>query len=275
MAHRANRRRVTSGCAYAHFRPELVAHPMSQNTPPSDPAPTPAESFDALYAHAAPALVHQAYLLTGARRHAFDSVEHAFQRAWESWPEVAADPDPVGWVRARTHDYALAPWHRFPGRLRRPETPPADPAHRALLALPPLHRRTLLLCDGLGLDAEAAAAETAASVPATTSRLHHARTALGQRVPDLADPEAQREWLGDLVATVSTATLPLARSVRTGSERRLRTLTRTVYGVVLLLVCAVLLAALTAASPRPEPAPRDRVVDGAPHSDGHRFPRPR
>ncbi|MFV2120838.1 sigma factor-like helix-turn-helix DNA-binding protein, partial [Streptomyces sp. Act-28] len=157
---------------------------MSQSTPqsPSSPAPTPVESFDALYAHAAPALVHQAYLLTGGRRHAFDSVEHAFQRAWEHWPEVARDPDPVGWVRARTHEYALAPWHRFRRRLGHPETPPADPAHRALLELPPPHRRTVLLCDGLGLGVEEAAAETAATVPATESRLRHARTALGRQV---------------------------------------------------------------------------------------------
>ncbi|URM89153.1 RNA polymerase subunit sigma-70 [Streptomyces sp. MRC013] len=248
---------------------------MSQSSPPSAPSPTPVESFDALYARAAPALVHQAYLLTGGRRHAFDSVEHAFQRAWEHWPEVARDPDPVGWVRARTHEYALAPWHRFRRWAGRPGPPPADPAHRSLLGLPPLYRRTLLLCDGLGLGMEAAAAETAATVPAAASRLHHARAALGQRAPALADPGAQRAWLSGLVSAVSTATLPLARSVRTGSERRLRALTRTVYGTTALLVCAVLLAALTAAAARPGPAaPRDRVVDGAPHHGGHGAPRP-
>lgn len=249
---------------------------MSQSTapPPSAPAPTPVESFDALYAAAAPALVHQAYLLTGRRRHAFDSVEHAFQRAWEHWPEVAFDPDPAGWVRARTYEYALAPWHRFRRRPGRPEAPPADPAHRALLELPPLYRRTVLLCDGLGLSVEEAAVETAATVPATTSRLRHAHTALGQRVPGLADPDDLREWLGGLVAAVSTATLPLARSVRTGSERRLRALTRTVYGVTALLVGAVVLSAVTPPSAPPDPTPRDRVVDGVPHRDDHEAPRP-
>ncbi|GGQ01279.1 sigma factor-like helix-turn-helix DNA-binding protein [Streptomyces roseolilacinus] len=245
---------------------------MSQSTTPSPStsAPTPVEAFDALYARAAPALVHQAYLLTGGRRHAFDSVEHAFQRAWEHWPEVAFDPDPVGWVRARAHEYALAPWHRF----RRPEAPPADPAHRALLELPPPYRRTVLLCDGLGLSVEEAAAETAATVPATTSRLRHARTALGREVPALADPDALRAWLGGLVAAVSTATLPLARSVRTGSERRLRALTRTVYGVAALLVGAVVLSALTPPSDRPEPPSPDRVEHGVPHRDDHEAPRP-
>ncbi|MCP9962987.1 RNA polymerase subunit sigma-70 [Streptomyces somaliensis] len=238
---------------------------MSQSRPPSASSPTPVESFDALYALAAPALVHQAYLLTGGRRHAFDSVEHAFRRAWEHWPEVARDPDPVGWVRARAHDYALAPWHRFRRRVGRPEAPPADPAHRALLGLPPPYRRTLLLCDGLGLGVEEAAAETAATVPAATGRLHHARAALGQRAPGLADPGAQREWLSGLVSAVSTATLPLARCVRADSERRVRALTRTVYGVTALFVCAVLLATLTAAAAHPGPAARDRAVDGAPH----------
>ncbi|MGC3004463.1 helix-turn-helix domain-containing protein, partial [Streptomyces sp. G35A] len=77
------------------------------------PALTPAQAFDGLYAFCAPALVRQAYLLTGRRDLARESVERAFQLAWERWPEVARDPDPAGWVRAAVHEWALAPWHRF------------------------------------------------------------------------------------------------------------------------------------------------------------------
>ena len=55
---------------------------------------TPAQAFDALYAFCAPALVRQTYLLTGRRELARESVERAFQLAWQRWPEVARDPDP-------------------------------------------------------------------------------------------------------------------------------------------------------------------------------------
>ncbi|MEU4257921.1 sigma factor-like helix-turn-helix DNA-binding protein [Streptomyces fradiae] len=210
--------------------------------------------FDALYERAAPALIHQVYLLTGRRGDAFDSVEHAFQRAWEHWPEVFHDPDPVGWVRSRAFEHALAPWRWF-RRPRRPGGPPADPVHRALLELPPLYRRTVLLCDGVGLTVDEAAAEAAATVPATTSRLEHARAALLERLPEPVGPEEARERLSALAGAVSTATLPLARSVRTGSERRLRALTGTVFGLTALLAGAVVFSAVTPRSPSPEPAP--------------------
>ncbi|WP_374985087.1 hypothetical protein [Streptomyces fradiae] len=222
--------------------------------------------FDALYERAAPALIHQVYLLTGRRGDAFDFVEHAFQRAWEHWPEVSHDPDPVGWVRSRAFEHALAPWRRF-RRPRRSGRPPADPVHRALLELAPLYRRTVLLCDGVGLTVEEAAAESAASVPATTSRLEHARTALAARLDEPADPEEARERLSALAGAVSTATLPLARSVRTGSERRLRALTGTVFGLTALLAGAVVFSAVTPQSPPPEPAPAPHgsvTDDGAP-----------
>ncbi|MYR46909.1 sigma-70 family RNA polymerase sigma factor, partial [Streptomyces sp. SID5910] len=151
-------------------------------TAPSPPALTPAQAFDALYEFGAPALVRQTYLLTGRRELARESVERAFQLAWEHWPEVARDRDPVGWVRATAYEYALSPWHRFRRRHRQPEPPPADPADRtllnALLTLPPPHRRTLVLYDGVGLDLPETAAETEASTPAAAGRLMRAREAV-------------------------------------------------------------------------------------------------
>ncbi|MEV5446473.1 hypothetical protein AB0N23_28595 [Streptomyces sp. NPDC052644] len=254
-------------------KPETGQSPAAQPVPggpgaASTRARTAVESYDALYAEAAPALVHQVFLLTGRRRHAFDSVEHAFQRAWEHWPEVSHDPDPVAWVRAQAYDYALAPWQRFRLRPGRAETPPADPAHRALLELPAPYRRTVLLCDGLGLGVDEAAAECAAGVPATVSRLHHARAQLAEALPGRADADEPCAWLGDLAAAVTTATLPLARSVRTGSERRVRALTRTVYGLTAVLLGAVVFSAVSAPAPAPAPAPHGPVSDdGAPRDE--------
>nr|WP_063758843.1 sigma factor-like helix-turn-helix DNA-binding protein [Streptomyces sp. NRRL S-340] len=152
---------------------------------------TPAQAFDALYAFCAPALVRQAYLLTGRRERAREAVERAFQLAWQRWPEVAHDRDPAGWVRATAYDCALSPWHRCLPRNRVPDPPP-DPADRALqhslLRLPPSYRRTLVLYDGVGLDLPETAAETEASTPAAANRLMHAREAVAACLPELADP---------------------------------------------------------------------------------------
>ncbi|MFE0734039.1 helix-turn-helix domain-containing protein [Streptomyces sp. NPDC058855] len=216
------------------------------------PAPvlTPEEAFDALYAYAAPGLVHQAYLLTGRRGLSREAVEHAFRQAWERWPEVAVDADPVGWVRAATHEYALSPWHRLRRAHKHPDAPPAEARRRSLLAalleLPPPYRRTVLLYDGLGLDLPDTAAETEASTPAAAGRLLHARAVIAERVPELAEPEALRERLGTLVAEAPTTTLPAARAIRTGGERRIRRWTRAAIGMTAVLIGITAVTAATA-----------------------------
>ncbi|MEU6982858.1 sigma factor-like helix-turn-helix DNA-binding protein [Streptomyces sp. NPDC046324] len=217
---------------------------------PAEPSLTPEQAFDALYAHAAPGLLHQTYLLTGRRRLSRESVEHAFHHAWQHWPEVAVDRDPVGWVRAAAYEYALSPWHRLRRTHKHPDAPPAEAGRRELLAalleLPPPYRRTVLLYDGLGLDLPETAAETEASTPAAANRVLHARTVIGQRVPELADPDALHRTLGALATEAPTATLPEARSVRTGSERSSRMWTRAVIGVTAALIAVTAITAATA-----------------------------
>ncbi|MFD7961104.1 sigma factor-like helix-turn-helix DNA-binding protein [Streptomyces zaomyceticus] len=228
-------------------RPAWTPQPAG---PPAVPGSTPEEAFDALYAQAAPGLVHQTYLLTGRRRLSHESVEYAFHHAWEHWPEVAVDADPVGWVRATAYEYALSPWHRLRRAHKHPDSPPAE-AHRralltALLELPPAYRRTVLLYDGLGLDLPETAAETEASTPAAANRLLHARTVIGRRIPELAEPEDLHRRLTTLVTEAPTTALPAARTVRTGSERRSRTWTRAVLGVTAVLIGVTGFTAATA-----------------------------
>lgn len=184
---------------------------------------TPAEAFDELYGFCAPALLRQAYLLTGRRELARESVERAFQTAWQRWPEVAVDRDPAGWVRAVAYEYALSPWHRVRPRYRHAEPPPADAADRALLSvlldLPPMHRRTLLLYDGVGLDLPETAAETEASTPAAANRLLHARETVATRLPELAAPEELHRRLAEIAGTERLrAGKPFL--IRWASERR-------------------------------------------------------
>ncbi|ALO10526.1 hypothetical protein AQF52_4932 [Streptomyces venezuelae] len=246
--------------------------------PPAVPGLTPEEAFDALYAYAAPGLVHQTYLLTGRRRLSCESVEYAFHHAWEHWPEVAVDPDPVGWVRAASYEYALSPWHRFRRAHKHPDSPPTEAGRRALLGalleLPPPYRRTVLLYDGLGLDLPETAAETEASTPAAANRLLHARTVLGKRIPELAEPEALHERLSQLVAEAPTAPLPAARSVRSGSEKRSRTWTRAVLGVTAVLIGVTGFTAATAPTRYvPVNAPGE-TVNGVPVRGGPQKLRP-
>ncbi|GAA3297728.1 helix-turn-helix domain-containing protein [Streptomyces cinereospinus] len=253
---------------------ELLASLTTETVPASGLGPeptteplTPDQAFDALYAFCAPALVRQAYLLTGRRELARESVERAFQLAWQRWPEVAVDRDPAGWVRAAAYEYALSPWHRFRPRYRHPEAPPADERDRelldALLVLSPPHRRTLLLYDGVGLDLPETAAETEATTPATAGRLLHARQAVAARLPDLTDPAELQRRLSGLAATERLSPAgPVA--VRTGGERRARFWTRAAIAFTVTLIGATALTLRTAPTQYEPPVAPGETVRGMP-----------
>ncbi|MFE0421025.1 sigma factor-like helix-turn-helix DNA-binding protein [Streptomyces sp. NPDC058953] len=228
-------------------------------------ARTPAEAFDVLYGYAAPGLVRQTYLLTGRLRLAHESVERAFHTAWQRWPEVATDRDPVGWVRATAYEFALSPWHRLRPAHRHPDAPPLDRAGRELLAvlleLPPPYRRTVLLYDGLGLDLPETAAETEASTPAAAHRLLHAREAVAARLPDLAEPGALRARLTALLADGGPVPQPApAATVRTTGERRAWFWTRTALTATVVVMSATGMTLATAPTRYvPEVSPGHRV----------------
>ncbi|CAM5262843.1 hypothetical protein SALBM135S_04126 [Streptomyces alboniger] len=248
-------------------------HPESHTHPPgpTDPRPAgptdPVAAFDALCAWTAPALVRQAYLLTGRRSLAQESVERAFHRAWQRWPEVAVDRDPAGWVRAAVHDYAMSPWHRFRPGLRHPDALPADPTDRAflrvLLSLPPAQRRTLLLYDGVGLDLPETAAETEASTPAAAYRLMHARETVADALPALAAPEEIHRRLGDLAATEKPRP-PTPERLRRGGEHRARVWTRAAIAFTALIIGATALTLQTAPTRYEAPLSPGRPISNIP-----------
>jgi DNA-directed RNA polymerase specialized sigma24 family protein len=226
------------------------------------------EAFDALYAYAAPALVQQAYLLTGRQKLSREAVEYAFHLAWERWPEVAVDRDPAGWVRVATHEYALSPWHRLRRAHRHPDAPATDRAaqelHTALLELPPAYRRALLLYDGLGLGLPETAAETEASTPATGNRVLHARELLAERIPELADPQRLHERLVALLAKGPAVVPAPPRTVRTGSERRIRLWTRGAVALTAVVVAATAFTLATAPTAYQPPLAPGEPVAGVP-----------
>ncbi|MFG2991466.1 RNA polymerase sigma factor [Streptomyces sp. NPDC048257] len=252
-----------------------VEHPVEHPVEVLAPVPVqgPAEAFDALYAHAARDLARQAYLLTGRRSLALEAVEKAFTQAWDRWPEVAADPDPVGWVRAIAYEYALSPWHRFRRAHRHPDKPPAEPADRilldALLSLPPAHRRTVLLYDGVGLDLPDTAAETEATTPTAGNRLVHAHADLADRIPELADapPQKQSALLRDLFTALRPAVDLEPRpavAVRGGGERRTRLWTRATLSLTAMIAVSTAYTVMTAPTHYEPPLAPGESVSGVP-----------
>ncbi|WP_405678912.1 helix-turn-helix domain-containing protein [Streptomyces sp. NBC_00868] len=245
---------------------------------PGSPVLSGAEgAFDDLYARAASGLIRQAYLLTGRRDLAQEAVERAFRQAWRQWPEVATDPDPVGWVRIAAYEYALSPWHQMRPVSRHPDKPPAEPADRilldALLALPTAHRRTVLLYDGVGLDLPDTAAETEASTPTAGGRLLHAHADLADRVPELAGvpPEKHSSVLHDRLAALTPA-VPLqarpAAAVRGRAERRTRRWTRAAVSLTSVIAVATAYTAATAPTHYEPPIAPGSNVSGVPPLSG-------
>lgn len=247
----------------------------------ADAVEGPADAFDALYAHAARDLARQAYLLTGRRALALEVVEKAFTQAWGRWPEVTADPDPVGWVRTIVYEYALSPWHRFRRAHRHPDQPPAEPADRilldALLSLPAVHRRTVLLYDGVGLDLPDTAAETEATTPTAGNRLVRAHADLADRIPELADvpPEKQSALLRDLLTALQPAVeldpRPAA-AVRGGGERRTRMWTRATLSLTAMIAVSTTYTLMTAPTQYEPPLAPGESVSGVPPLSGPQQP---
>ncbi|WP_432094868.1 sigma factor-like helix-turn-helix DNA-binding protein [Streptomyces sp. bgisy100] len=237
----------------------------------------PAQAFETLCAAHTAALVRQVTVLTGRRRLARRAVDRAFHQAWQHWPEVAADRDPAGWVRAAAYEYALSPWHQ-PWLRRRPPAGTAPGPDRALfaavLSLPRCYRRVLLLHDGVGLGLPETAAEVEATLPAAESRLARARAAVAARLPEIGEaPSTLRGGILRRRLDGLTSAQPVravsARSVRLGSERRTRRWTAAACGITgAFVLTTAVFAVLSPGRYVPEVRERPAVTAPGPSAPG-------
>ena len=240
----------------APARPAPYPGPLRARLLAADAA-EPEGAFDALYREAAGPLRRQVYVLTGDRDLAGEAVGRAFDTAWQQWPEVARDSDPVGWLRAAAHTYALAPWQGLWRRARRRKSPPVPEGAwwRALVRLPPERRRALLLHDGLGMSLAGTAAEVEASTTAAASRIIAARRALAAAAPEEYDGGDAGERFAGLLDAAPADEPPAPGAVREASERATRRRTYASFGAagaVLLVTTVCMIVA-----PQPVHRPHD------------------
>lgn len=141
-----------------------------------------------------------------------------------------------------------------------------------MLGLPPAHRRTVLLYDGVGLDLPDTAAETEASTPTAGSRLVNAHADLADLLPELdgVAPAKQSAVLRERLGTLTPAR-PLepraAAVVRVAGEHRNRLWTRAVIGVSAAIAAATAYTWVTAPTEyEPPRAPGTSVSGVPPHS---------
>lgn len=142
-----------------------------------------------------------------------------------------------------------------------------------MLGLPPAHRRTVLLYDGVGLDLPDTAAETEASTPTAGSRLVNAHADLADQLPELdgVAPAKQSAVLRERLGTLRPP-LPLepraAAVVRVAGEHRTRLWTRAVIGVTAVITAATAYTWVTAPTEYEPPRAPGASVSGVPPHSG-------
>lgn len=230
----------------------------------TDRATDPEGAFDALYLHSAGALRRQVTVLTGDHKLGARAVRRAFGLAWQQWPEVARDSDPVGWLRAAAHTYAMAPWRRVPRRHRKTtarkaaarkaavreapaqDVPAQDAFAQALVRLHRERRRALLLHDGLGLSLAVTAAEVESSTSAAASRIIGARRELAAAAPNDYDGGDAGPLLAVLLAAEPDPPggEPAPAAVRDAAERGARRRTVAAFAAAGAVVLATTVGAI-------------------------------
>jgi RNA polymerase sigma-70 factor (ECF subfamily) len=153
-----------------------------------------AEDFDELYEAHLGDVVAMAYALTTDLAEAQDLAQEAFCRAWQRWSRIAGYDDPLAWVRRVAANLATSRWRRLAVarrqlfRERRPEVPPLDPDHVALVAalrlLPEQQRVAIVLHHLLDLPVAAIAQERGVALGTVKSWLHRGRSSLAAQLAD-------------------------------------------------------------------------------------------
>ncbi|MFC5921878.1 SigE family RNA polymerase sigma factor [Micromonospora vulcania] len=151
-----------------------------------------AVDFDQLYHAHFRSLTIQLAAYFGDFSQAQDLVQEAFCRAFARWGKVSRYDDPVAWVRRVAWNLATSRWRRlrtaqsYLRRQREEYVPGPDPDRvaltRALAALPPNHRRVVVLHHLADLSVTEIAQQEDVPEGTVKSWLHRGRAALAAQL---------------------------------------------------------------------------------------------
>ncbi|MBG6100783.1 SigE family RNA polymerase sigma factor [Micromonospora vinacea] len=148
--------------------------------------------FDQLYHAHFRSLTIQLAAYCGDLNQAQDLVQEAFCRAFARWAKVSRYDDPVAWVRRVAWNLATSRWRRlrtaqaYLRRQREEHVPGPGPDRvvlaRALAALPPNHRRVVVLHHLADLSVTEIAQQEDVPEGTVKSWLHRGRAALAAQL---------------------------------------------------------------------------------------------
>jgi RNA polymerase sigma-70 factor (ECF subfamily) len=154
--------------------------------------------FDEFFTASFRRTVGQIYAMTGNLTEAEDSVQEAYARAWQRWPDVRRYADPESWIRTVAYRLSISAWRKSVNRraahhraAMSPELPGLSPDHLALVSalrrISADQRRAIVLHHLVGLSVAEIAKETGAPEGTVKSHLNRGRKALAPLVSEYAE----------------------------------------------------------------------------------------
>lgn len=152
--------------------------------------------FDAFYRGTATRVIHTVYAATGDLGLAQDCAQEAYARAWQQWPSLSAEGEPLAWVRTVARRIAISAWRKRESERKAltkakdsgitdstsASTDAAVTVQAALATVPDDQREVLALFYISDLSIEQISRELDAPVGTIKARLHRGRTALAARL---------------------------------------------------------------------------------------------
>jgi RNA polymerase sigma-70 factor (ECF subfamily) len=162
------------------------------------------EEFSRFFDRTKAGLLGQAYLLVGNPEDAQDLVQEVYLRVWRNWDRVSSLDNSVAWSRSVLHNLAIGRWRRLKIQRSRSHlnsratvaTPEVSADHldliSALMSLPTIQRRVLVLRAFDGLSTADIAAEIGTSEATVRLWLSRARASIAANLRMKSAPPSRK-----------------------------------------------------------------------------------